>query len=256
LKDIEKRLTDDTGLTPKISTEVEFFLSGEKIQNDPRCLAVALAASKTQSIHVKEMHEEMGDRQYEMSISTISSPLIAAKETSILRDIIISSADKMGLEAIFSAKPYENQPGSGLHINVSLHDSTGNNIFQKPNKESEEESDTLLYSIGGLCKTMAESMIFLAPNEESYARFSAELNKDVPENKPLRAYNNAPINISWGGNNRTTAIRVPTSTLLPQQRHIEHRVAGVDTDPFMVIAAVLAGIHYGITNNIEPSPKL
>lgn len=53
-----------------------------------------------------------------------------------------------------------------------------------------------------------------------------------------------------GGNNRTTAIRIPTSTIDSQTRHIEHRIPGADSDPYLVISAILAGVHYGLKNKI------
>jgi len=93
-------------------------------------------------------------------------------------------------------------------------------------------------------------MVYFAPNADSYKRFTAVYHA---ENE---TYDNAPTKICWGGNNRTVAIRVPESTADPQNRHIEHRVPGVDADPFAVIAAILAGAHYGIVNSINPGEKI
>jgi len=59
-----------------------------------------------------------------------------------------------------------------------------------------------------------------------------------------------PVNGAWGYNNRSVAFRVPTGS--PKARRIEHRVAGADANPYLVLAAILAGIDYGLENKIDP----
>ena len=59
-----------------------------------------------------------------------------------------------------------------------------------------------------------------------------------------------PVNCTWGYNNRSVAFRVPAGP--PSARRIEHRVAGADANPYLALAAILAGIHYGIENKIDP----
>jgi glutamine synthetase len=128
-----------------------------------------------------------------------------------------------------------------------LHDKQGNNLFAK--KGDEDETAIMRYAIAGLLSNMLQDFHIFAPNPESYARFSAA---------PLRegVYNNAPINVSWGGNNRTTAIRIPASTAYPNNRHIEHRVSGADANPHKVIAAILEGAKRGLLNKQEPPAKI
>ncbi|MNG99719.1 Gamma-glutamylputrescine synthetase PuuA [compost metagenome] len=83
-------------------------------------------------------------------------------------------------------------------------------------------------------------MAFLCPNVNSYRRFGAQFY--VP---------NAP---SWGLDNRTVAVRVPTGS--SDAVRIEHRVAGADANPYLMMAAILAGIHHGLTNQIEPGAPI
>jgi len=59
---------------------------------------------------------------------------------------------------------------------------------------------------------------------------------------------------TWGVNNRTVSLRVPAGP--PGGRHIEHRVAGADANPYLALAALLAGVHYGLTNRIDPGPAV
>ncbi|KAJ15248.1 glutamine synthetase, partial [Pseudomonas aeruginosa M10] len=80
----------------------------------------------------------------------------------------------------------------------------------------------------------------LCPNVNSYRRFGSQFY--VP---------NAP---SWGLDNRTVALRVPTGS--PDAVRLEHRVAGADANPYLLLASVLAGVHHGLTNKVEPGAPI
>jgi len=247
-----KKISDDfflaTGALPLIASEIEFYLS------DSSCLAAINDECRDRSINIAPIEKESGEGQYEISVFSLLPPLRAAETINDIKNIISSCAEKYKAKSFISSKPFEQQPGCGLHINISLHDKNGKNLFNKNNDK--EETQALLYSVGGLMATMSESMLFLAPLEESYKRFTAEHNIEVSPDEPMQKYNNAPVNISWGGNNRTTAIRIPASTAYPENRHIEHRVSCADADPYLAISAVLAGIEYGIIKKITPPPKI
>lgn len=133
------------------------------------------------------------------------------------------------------AKPYHDQSGSGMHLHISLVDETGHNIFAG---DPEQPNDMLRWAVGGLLATMNDAMALLCPNINSYRRFSPDF-----------YVSSAP---TWGLDNRTTALRIPGGD--PDAIRIEHRVAGADANPYLLMAALLAGIHYGITNKIEPPP--
>jgi glutamine synthetase len=55
---------------------------------------------------------------------------------------------------------------------------------------------------------------------------------------------------TWGYNNRSVAFRVPTGA--PKARRIEHRIAGADANPYLAVAAILAGMLHGIERRLEP----
>lgn len=84
------------------------------------------------------------------------------------------------------------------------------------------------------------STLIFAPNANSYRRF--------------RRNSYAPVSVSWGIDNRTVSLRVPAGHA--EARHIEHRPAGADANPYLVLAAVLAGIHHGITRKLDPGPPV
>ncbi len=257
IADIERivaMLADDFGYTPVIGSEIEFYFADGDESKDNDILALVMMGCREKGIEIEKMDSETGHRQYEIALRWIADPVLAVEWIDRLKEIISFAAGKMGSEALFAAKPFEDQPGCGLHINISMFGEDKHSLFAK--KGEEDETEIMQCCIGGLCATMLESMVFFAPLEESYARFTTGFNK-VEEGEPLRQYNNAPVNISWGGNNRTVALRIPTSTLDAEMRHIEHRVAGADADVGAVIAAILAGIHYGLKHQIQPPhPKL
>ena len=142
----------------------------------------------------------------------------------------------MGMTATFMAKPYGQQAGSGMHIHCSLMDGE-KNVFS--DLKDSIGSSILYHAVGGLAKIMKESMAIFCPNANSYRRFQPNLY--------------VPMAPTWGVDNRTVALRIPTSS--EKEKRIEHRVSGADANPYLVMASLLAGIHHGITNKIDP-PKI
>ena len=96
------------------------------------------------------------------------------------------------------------------------------------------------HAIGGLQQTMVDAMAMFAPNANSYRRLQPE--------------SFVPLSPNWGYNHRAVALRVPVCD--NQDTRIEHRVAGADANPYLVTAAILAGIHYGITRQCEPTEMI
>ena len=146
-------------------------------------------------------------------------------------------AVRHGAEASFMAKPFSDRAGSGLHLHVSVNDAAGENVFA-----SEDPAGTLAlrHAVGGMKATLADGMAIFAPNANSYRRF--------------RANSYAPVAPTWGVNNRTVSLRVPAGP--PKGRHIEHRVAGADANPYLALAALLAAVHHGLTHAIDPGPPV
>ena len=118
---------------------------------------------------------------------------------------------------------------------MSMLDERGANIFAD---DAPGGTPALAHAIGGMAATMADAMAILAPNANSYRRFRA------------RSY--APVAPTWGINNRTVGLRIPAGDAA--SRRVEHRVAGADANPYLVLAAILAGAHHGLTNRIDPGP--
>jgi len=181
----------------------------------------------------KSAVSEYAPGQLEVNLGHVDAPLSAADHGFLLKRAVKAAARAEGLLATFMAKPLAGQSSSGLHVHVSLLDRDGANRFARDER-------ALGHAIAGLQATMAEAMLLFAPNANSFRR--------------LRPLSYAPTAPTWGHNNRTVALRVPAGA--PSARRIEHRVAGADANPYLVLAAVLAGIHHGLTHELEPSAPI
>ncbi len=190
-------------------------------------------ACKQQGISTQTIISEFGPGQYEIDLEHGDDPLRVADNAVMFKRLVKGIARKHGHAATFMAKPYAEHSGNGMHVHFSLLDGDGSNVFDDG---SDLGSDLLQQAIAGLIDTMADSMLILAPHQNSYRRF-------MPGS-------HAPTLACWGYENRTVAIRVPDS---PQAaRRIEHRVAGADANPYLVLATVLAGALHGIDNTLQP----
>jgi glutamine synthetase len=186
-----------------------------------------------QGLPAKTLISEYAPGQMEIVLRHRADVLKACDEAIMLKRVIKAAAEKHGLCATFMAKPYSEWTGSGMHVHVSLGDEQGNNLFAA---ENPVENELLLNAIGGLKAAMAESMLIFAPNANSYRRF--------------RRNSYAPVAANWGVNNRTVSLRIPAGAA--KSCHIEHRPSGADANPYLVMAAILAGMHHGIAEKVDP----
>lgn len=179
---------------------------------------------------------ELGPGQFEINLKHVPDPLGAADQAIWFKRMLKGIARKYNYTATFMAKPYAEYSGNGFHVHFSLLDKDGNNLFDNG---GEEGTPMLRNAIAGMLKLMPESMLMFAPHLNSYHRFQDG--------------SHAPVFACWGYENRTAAVRVPESE--PDARRVEHRVSGADANPYLVLAAVLAGALYGIENKLEaPEP--
>jgi len=265
LENVVARFTE-AGLTPVVAVELEFYLLDRSPAPDGRpqppvspvtgrrqtttqvygideldqfdlMLQDIAAACAAQDVPADAALSEYAPGQYEINLWHVPDPVLAADHAVLLKRAIKGVAARHGMGATFMAKPFMEVSASGTHVHFSLLDRDGRNLFDDG---SELGSEMLRHAVGGMAATMAEAMALFAPNANSYRRFQSG------SYVPL-----APV---WGLNNRTLALRIPIGP--GEARRIEHRVAGADANPYLVIAAVLAGAHYGITKKIEPEPPV
>lgn len=247
------------GLTPVTATELEFYLvdpkkarprppkspaSGERLAFDCVLSADELdafepfledvyAACDAQGIAADAAISENGCGQFEINLLHVADPLRAADDALLFKRLVKAVARKHGLAASFMAKTYGDQSGNGLHVHFSLVDDAGRNVFDDG---SDDGSELLRHAVGGLIAAMTETALLFAPHSNSYRR--------------LRKGTHAPVAMAWGYENRTTAIRIPGGS--PKARRIEHRVAGADANPYLVMAAILGAALIGIERELTP----
>ena len=190
-------------------------------------------AARRQGVPISATSKEYAPGQFEANLRHQSDALAAADHAVYLKQIVKAAARANGYDATFMAKPYADRSGSGLHVHVSVLDEAGRNIFDDG---SEQGAPALRHAIGGLQALMAESMAIFAPSVNSYRRFQPDMF--------------APVNTRWGVNNRSAGLRIPMGP--SEARRVEHRVAGADANPYLTLAAVLAGIHHGLEKKLDP----
>jgi glutamine synthetase len=180
---------------------------------------------------------EYGPSQWEVNLRHVDDARLACDQAIRFKRIVKGIALRHGLEATFMAKPYEDMAGSGMHMHVSVQNESGHNVFAS----ADELGNALLkHAAAGLLATMADGMAVFAPNANSYRRLRPE------------AY--VPTHATWGYNNRGVAVRVPVSG--PEDRRLEHRVAGADANPYLLCAVVLAGMLHGIEKKLAAPEAL
>lgn len=191
-------------------------------------------ACAAQDIPCGAISAEYAPGQFEVNLEHVPDPLLAADHCVLFKRAVQGVVRRFGLRATFMAKPYVEQAGSGLHLHISMLDKQGHNVFDGGYALSPQ----LGCAIAGVLETLPEAMAFLAPNVNSYRRFMPNIF--------------VPIRRSWGHENRSAALRIPLGD--GSAKRIEHRVAGADANPYLALATALAGIHYGISESLEPPP--
>src|SRR5512145_658765 len=194
-------------------------------------------AAHAQDLPAGTVLAEYGPGQFEVNLHHVDDALLACDHAIRLKRLVKGVALAHGLDATFMPKPYREHAGSGTNLHVSVVDAQGRNIFAA---EDPQGSPALKHAIGGLAATINDTMAVCAPTANSYRRFQPE------------AY--VPLNPSWSVNNRGVAFRVPAGP--PDSRRVEHRVAGADANPYLLAATVLAGMHLGLTQRLDPGPVL
>ncbi len=193
---------------------------------------------EAQNIPADTAISEYAPGQFEINLHHVGDPVLACDHALLLKRAIKAAAKKHGFVACFMAKPFTDDSGNGLHIHMSLYDRNGKNYFSYGRDKMAEPpfSARLRHAVGGLLKTLSEATAIFAPNINSYRRMRADMF--------------APVEANWGVNHRVVAVRIPSAD--SKNLRFEHRVAGADANPYLVTAAILAGVHYGLKNKIEP----
>jgi len=245
------------GWTPVVAPEMEFFLVARNVDpakpiepmmgrsGRPAAARQAYSMSavddygpviddiyefaEIQGFEIDGITQEGGAGQLEINLRH-GDPVKLADEVFFFKRLLREAALKHDCFATFMAKPIEGEPGSAMHVHHSILDREGDNLFTGPNGG---ETDAFFQFIGGLQTHLPSVVALMAPYVNSYRRYVRD--------------HAAPINLEWGRDNRTTGLRVPISD--PASRRID-RLAGMDCNPYLCIAASLAAGYLGLKQEL------
>ena len=188
-------------------------------------------------VRVEASNPETGPGQFELNIR-YDDALKAADDAFVYKHGIKEIAAQRGLMASFMAKPRRDWAGSSCHVHQSLRETgTGAAAFFDAGAGGGLSQTGRRYT-AGLLSTMAEFTALFAPTPNSYKRFAP--------------YSWAGTSVSWSHDNRSTGLRAITPH--PDEARVEHRLPGADTNPYVVIAACLAGGLHGIEQKLRLTP--
>jgi glutamine synthetase len=161
--------------------------------------------------------------------------LVTADNHAVYKTVAKEVAAAHGKALTFMAK-FNEREGSSCHIHLSLRGRDGSTVFWDDDKRGR----TPLYDqfIAGVLATMTDLTLFYAPNVNSYKRFADG--------------SFAPTAVAWGSDNRTCSVRLVGHGA---SARMENRLPGGDVNPYLALAAMLAGGLHGIEQELELEPE-
>lgn len=186
-------------------------------------------ALEEMGIKPERSHHEHGPGQNEIDFRC-SSPLKAADDFLTFKTACKAIAQQHGLFASFLPKPFENESGNGLHINLSLYEEE-KNLFEK--------GDPKAFSfMSGIMRRMREITSFANPIVSSYERLGQF---------------EAPSSISWSHHNRSTLVRIPYAQ--GNDSRMEVRSPDPAANPYLLISLLLSAGFEGVADSLKPDKE-
>lgn len=259
------QLYENEGWQPVVAPELEFYLTKPNVNPDEPIeppigrtgrqgvgrQAYSMSAveeygtviddiydfAEAQGFEIDTIIQEGGAGQIEINLQH-GDPIDLADQVFYYKRSIREAALRNDCFATFMAKPMQDQPGSAMHIHHSVVDKkTGRNIFNDGNNQ---ETELFHGFLAGLQQHLPAVICILAPYVNSYRRFVRD--------------DAAPINLEWGFDNRSTGFRIPVAD--PHSRRVENRVAGMDCNPYLALAASLACGYLGMKALAKPREQV
>lgn len=177
---------------------------------------------------------EYGPGQCEVNLAQ-DDALAAADQAARFKYATRELARRQGALATFMAKPFAEYAGNSMHLHLSLWRD------EQPAFASDagEENPVMRQAIGGILRHLPATVLFGAPTVNAYKRFEVG--------------SFAPATVTWGGDNRTVAVRSLLET--PSATRIELRTGSADAQPHWAIAALLAAVAIGLEAGEEPGGR-
>jgi glutamine synthetase len=253
-----KRIIEEAramGFEPIVGSELEFYVtdaSTTPLYGEIDCYSLSRGAQLEPllervrreldefGIPIEACNTEYGPAQVEVNIRHADA-LRTADNTMLFKAGTREIATQLGLRVSFMAKPYADQSGCGYHVHQSLSDpGSGENVFAAIGHHDTVDGTVIGSYLAGLLEHMAPFTAFGSPTVNAYKR--------------VRGYTFAPVNVSWGIDNRTVGVRAIVGHG-PANR-LEWRHAATDANPYVLIAACVAAGLDGVRQGMKPPPMI
>jgi glutamine synthetase len=246
-----RRVTDrlaGIGLTAQVGVELEFYLlrpDGSPLAEAIHCYSLqksndldpafgAIVDAVGRFVAVEGSNSEYGPGQLEINLAH-AGPLEAADQGMRLKYAVRELARRAGMLATFMAKPLTGESGSSMHLHLSLW-RDGEPVFAPA---AAAENPLMRHAIGGVLRHLPGITVYGAPTVNSAKRY--------------QEHSFAPTSASWGGDNRTAAVRSLIES--PAATRLELRTGGADANPYWAVAALLAAAVAGVEDEVEPPAR-
>jgi glutamine synthetase len=246
----------ELGYTPMVGLELEAFLFepdgnrgwrpihtpgsyvyGTGTAVDPSgTIEEVMDTAHAMGIELESVNAEYDDGQFELTLR-FGEALQAADDAFLFKVMAKEVAAKRGYLLTFMGKPITERGGSGIHVNFSLRDESGGNVFDDPSSP-DGLSELARSCIAGLIHDHVSMTALVAPTVNAYKRL-----------RPA-ALNGYYAN--WGLDHRGVAVRVPPSR--GAGTRLEHRLADGAASAHIATAATLVSALRGVTKGLECPP--
>jgi glutamine synthetase len=193
-----------------------------------------VAALDALGVELSAVHTEAGPGLLELNLGARPA-LRSADDAALTKMAVKDLASTMGLKASFLAKTNPGEEGSSGHVHLSCW-SDGANAFRSTDGKALPAA--FRSAIAGVLEHLPAASLLLNPTINSYKRL-------VPGWF-------APVNASWGVENRSCAVRAIVRKDHPELCRLECRRPGADANPYLAIAAVAASAADGIKRKLNP----
>jgi glutamine synthetase len=184
---------------------------------------------------IEKSHHEIEPYINELSFR-YGDPVTTADRLMIIKYVAKSIAARHGFKAVFMPKPIARFAACGMHVHISVLDNEVNALYDS--QDAHGLSQEALFFIGGLVNHINAVTALTNPAVNSYKRL-------VPGFE-------APVNIAWARNNRSTLIRIPATASPERGTRIELRSPDPSANPYLAFVAIIAAGMDGIENSIQP----
>jgi glutamine synthetase len=241
----------ELGYEPVVATELEFYLCNPDwtpAYDGIQCYSLTKGSElepvmsdirrklEEYGIVVEASNTEYGPAQIEVNLGH-GPAMRVADDTLVFKNVVKELARQHGLRATFMGKPFPGASGNGMHLHTSLAQG-GANVFDQRTDDGDLQNETMRRWAAGLLAHAPAMTLIGCPTVNAYKR--------------VEAYSFAPMNVSWGLDNRGVCVRC-----LPgcgSSTRIEYRGGAADANPYLLMAAMFAAGSDGLERTIDLPP--